>query len=213
MLGSIPAVSIFKMKNKYNQKYYLRQTQRGWLRKQYLIELKGGGCEKCGYKKCSRCLSFHHRNPDDKLFTLDLRQIGNKNWNVILAEFEKCDLLCMNCHGEVHDEETSKEYLKYEMIRKESHMMICLNCGEEFKICNSSVEKGGGKFCSIKCTQISRRKVDRPNKETLAKLLWEKPTTQIAEEFGVSDKAVGKWAKLYDLNKPPRGYWSKIKGN
>jgi hypothetical protein len=56
---------------------------------------------------------------------------------------------------------------------------------------------------------IKSRKVERPNKEDLEKLLWEKPTIQIAKQFGVSDKAVEKWAKQYKINKPPRGYWSK----
>lgn len=53
------------------------------------------------------------------------------------------------------------------------------------------------------------RKVNHPTKEILEKLLWKKPTTQIAEEFGVSDVAVGKWAKEYGLAKPSRGYWQK----
>lgn len=54
-------------------------------------------------------------------------------------------------------------------------------------------------------------KVIHPSKEELEKLLWEKPTTQIAEQFGVSDNAVAKWAKSYGLTKPPRGYWTKLK--
>ena len=52
------------------------------------------------------------------------------------------------------------------------------------------------------------RKVERPSKDILEKLMWEKPVTQIASDFGVSDKAVGKWAKTYGLIKPPRGYWT-----
>jgi len=55
---------------------------------------------------------------------------------------------------------------------------------------------------------INSRKVIRPSKEELEKLLWEKPTTQIAEQFGVSDKAIEKWSKNYGINKPPRGYWT-----
>ena len=55
--------------------------------------------------------------------------------------------------------------------------------------------------------RFGARRVERPSKEELSKLLWEKPTTQIASDFGVSDSAVGKWAKSYEINKPPRGYW------
>jgi 5-methylcytosine-specific restriction endonuclease McrA len=50
-----------------------------------------------------------------------------------------------------------------------------------------------------------------PNKEDLQKLVWEKPTTEVAKMFNVSGKAVEKWCKSFDINKPPRGYWSRIK--
>lgn len=56
---------------------------------------------------------------------------------------------------------------------------------------------------------LARRKVERPTKEELEKLLWEKPTTKLAEQFGVSDKAIEKWTKSYGLTKPARGYWAK----
>ncbi|MTW38125.1 hypothetical protein GM541_13815 [Streptococcus pneumoniae] len=55
------------------------------------------------------------------------------------------------------------------------------------------------------------RKVERPTKEDLEKLVWEIPTTHIAKKYGVSDKAVGGWCKAYGIDKPPRGYWMKEK--
>lgn len=58
-------------------------------------------------------------------------------------------------------------------------------------------------------SRIHTRKVERPHKEELEKLVWEKPTVQIAQDFGVSDKAVEKWCKTYGIEKPPRGYWVK----
>jgi hypothetical protein len=39
-------------------------------------------------------------------------------------------------------------------------------------------------------------------------LVWEKPTRRLAEDFGVSDKAIEKWCKAYGIPKPPRGYWA-----
>jgi hypothetical protein len=62
-------------------------------------------------------------------------------------------------------------------------------------------------------SSFQRRKVTRPIKEELEKLLWEMPTLQLAKRFGVSDKAIEKWAKSYDIIKPPRGYWSKLKSS
>ncbi len=57
--------------------------------------------------------------------------------------------------------------------------------------------------------QLKSRKVERPSKEVLEKLVWEKPTTKIGLDFGVTDKAVEKWCKLYNIDKPSRGYWLK----
>jgi len=53
-------------------------------------------------------------------------------------------------------------------------------------------------------------KIPWPEKETLAKLLWEKPTTQIAAGLGVSDTAVKKHCRQLGIAKPPRGYWAKL---
>ena len=85
--------------------------KRGLERKSKLIELSGGKCVKCGYSKCSRALSFHHRNPSDKKFPLSLNFIWSKPWQDIYDEWEKCDLLCMNCHTE----------LEYDLLKKDEN--------------------------------------------------------------------------------------------
>jgi 5-methylcytosine-specific restriction endonuclease McrA len=84
-------------------KYTGKQIQvRRLERKLQLILIKGGECQKCGYKKNYSALQFHHRNPKEKLFGLDCRNIGAKNWESLLKEMDKCDLLCGNCHSEYH---------------------------------------------------------------------------------------------------------------
>jgi hypothetical protein len=67
--------------------------------------MKGGKCTKCGYSKCLRALTFHHKDPTNKFFALDARGIQGSSWKKILEEAEKCELLCFNCHMEHHDEE------------------------------------------------------------------------------------------------------------
>ena len=59
--------------------------------------------------------------------------------------------------------------------------------------------------------KVHPKKIEWPSKEELEKLLWEKPTTSIAKDLGVSDKAVEKHVKKLGLAKPPRGYWIKQK--
>lgn len=70
--------------------------------KQKLVELRGGKCEICGYCKCLRALQFHHKNPAEKKFALS--QANTKRFALMLAEVEKCILLCANCHAEIEDE-------------------------------------------------------------------------------------------------------------
>ena len=53
-------------------------------------------------------------------------------------------------------------------------------------------------------------KIVWPSAEALEKLIWEKPTSQVAKDLGVSDKAIEKHCKKLALKKPPRGYWAKI---
>ena len=64
------------------------------------IEELGKKCFKCGYDKCRDALDFHHRDPNEKKMTLS----GNweKSWKIIYEEILKCDLLCSNCHRELH---------------------------------------------------------------------------------------------------------------
>lgn len=66
------------------------------------VEYKGGSCTICGYKKCARALSFHHLDPNKKDFGLSYKGI-TRSWEKTKRELDKCILLCMNCHMEVHD--------------------------------------------------------------------------------------------------------------
>ena len=70
-------------------------------RRRELIEMKGGGCEKCGYDENISVLSFHHRNPEIKNFNMSGNNLMRK-WDDVLEEAEKCVLLCRNCHRESH---------------------------------------------------------------------------------------------------------------
>jgi hypothetical protein len=69
-----------------------------------LVNLFGGECADCGFKydgTNARVFHFHHREPKFKSFTLG-NQLCNKAWDLILAEANKCDLLCANCHELKH---------------------------------------------------------------------------------------------------------------
>lgn len=105
-LNTKPKKDQFKLKNPQRQSSnpnnYGKQKERAAIRKREAIRLKGGKCSICGYCKNMGALEFHHRQPENKTFTLDARKLSNTNWESILIELEKCDLLCSNCHVEVH---------------------------------------------------------------------------------------------------------------
>jgi hypothetical protein len=64
------------------------------------VKRKGGKCQRCGYDKCIQSLVFHHRDPNQKSFGITEKL--DTNYEELIKEVKKCDLLCGNCHGEKH---------------------------------------------------------------------------------------------------------------
>ena len=67
--------------------------------KQKLVEYKGGKCKICGYNKYIGNLAFHHLDPSKKSFRISGKSISLEK---LKCEVDKCQLLCHNCHGELH---------------------------------------------------------------------------------------------------------------
>ena len=154
-----------------------------------LIEYKGGKCEICGYNKCLAALTFHHRDPSKKEFSISTK---NRTLERNKEEVDKCILLCCRCHAEEH------EKLQIEKIGKRSPVLkryiipvkICQVCNKEFKPFRRE-----SKTCSIKCRGISRRKTIRPAKHEIIALTETMSFVDIGKKYGVSDNAVRKWIK------------------
>jgi len=162
-------------------------------RKIEAIKLFGGKCCKCGYCKNYTALEFHHINPKEKDFVwTKLRELP---WVKIIKELKKCTLLCANCHRETHWPDANVD--KYEekkinslLNREVKPSGSCPRCG---------VDVYGTKYCSVKFCSIASRKVKRPSRKKLQKLMSENAMVKIASMYGVSDQAVRKWAKRYEL--------------
>ena len=84
------------------ERFHRYQERERRERKDKLVSLLGGECTVCGYKKCIAALEFHHRDPAQKAFQLSKEHLL-KRWPVVLAEAEKCDLYCANCHRELEE--------------------------------------------------------------------------------------------------------------
>lgn len=72
-------------------------------RKKKLIDMFGGGCSVCGYKKCLRALEFHHIDKGLKKF--NIASLGYTcSWERLVEEAKKCVIFCSNCHKEKEEE-------------------------------------------------------------------------------------------------------------
>ena len=89
-------------KEEYNENTYMKQKERGVSRKIELIKLLGGKCDICAYNKNIASLVFHHIDPSTKLFSLEMREMSSRPFDVLCKEVNKCRLLCANCHNELH---------------------------------------------------------------------------------------------------------------
>lgn len=72
--------------------------------KREAVKRLGGKCSKCGYNKSLAALNFHHKDPNQKEFGLSAKGITH-SWESYWEEAQKCELLCANCHAELHEQE------------------------------------------------------------------------------------------------------------
>lgn len=171
--------------------------------KEKCLKYKGGKCESCGYSKSKRALTFHHINSKEKEFGIGGSHC--RKWEDIKAELDKCQLLCMNCHMEEHERLDSKEFNLDAVAKKLINK--CTGCGYQKKIQSN----GLCKTCSP--PPAKPRWVDKiqwPSKEDLEKMVWSTPTSKLALQLGVGDKAIHKRCIKYGITKPGPGYWRKF---
>lgn len=162
-------------------------------------------------------------------------QLDHINWDRYDNRIENLRLLCPNCHSQqktsnkqkgekkinkititeekvldlarqlpsirqillkLHVADSSLNYEKIRKILKLNNLELDKNLKIEYKTDRNR-------------PRPQHRKVERPSKDQLEKLVWEESTVKLSKKFGVSDKAIEKWCKFYGINKPPRGYWAK----
>jgi endogenous inhibitor of DNA gyrase (YacG/DUF329 family) len=54
------------------------------------------GCARCGFNSHPEALDFNHIDPATKSFGLGGR--CHHSWEKVIAEINKCEVLCANCH-------------------------------------------------------------------------------------------------------------------
>src|SRR5690606_10576655 len=74
------------------------RRRRGDERKRLLNGIKlRRGCARCGYREHAAALDFDHKDPNKKKFNISTRYIHATDSD-LMAELNKCEVLCANCH-------------------------------------------------------------------------------------------------------------------
>lgn len=173
-------------------------------RKSDLIKVFHSKCCICGFDAYQEALEFHHVNPEEKSFGLTDSNAVTKALSKQLEEAKKCILVCANCHRGIHnghvilpsnykdfyDKDIAQQLLDELQAVKTHKKYYCQRCG---KTINRKAT-----FCP-ECAKLNSRKVNRPSRDDLKALIREKPFTQIALQFSVTDNTIRKWCDAYDL--------------
>ena len=191
------------MKTKEENVENVQRCQRR--KKLFAVESFGGKCQICGYDKCIDALEFHHIDKSTKKEKPSY-VIMRWSWENAKKELDKCILLCSNCHKEIHFKELNTDIVFTEkFLTKQNEYLIkyvkpwlekkCKYCDKTYST-KSDIQI----YCSKYCKSLDERKVERPSKEELKQLIDDKISwVQLGKMFGVSNNAVKKWAKRYNL--------------
>ena len=138
-------------------------------------------------------------------------ELHHKNMNHNDNRLENLQILCSNCHSLSHNYSNTnnkpksivnvtllEKYLSDDnninKQNKENSIKYCKHCGKKLK----SEQKA---YCSQSCAHAHVAKTPSKSKliEKLNEFNWNK--TKTGNYFGVSDNAVNKWIKKYDITK------------
>lgn len=149
-----------------------------------LVKAFGGRCQYCDKEFPVVVFDFHHLNPKEKSFGLGNGSTTRAK-SAYAEEAKKCCMLCANCHRLVENNEIDNTLL-YCNFDEELYFKTL----EELTITqkkNSTYEEK---------QQAHSRKPDR---DTLKSLIRTTPFIHIGNMFEVSDNAIRKWCRSYNL--------------
>lgn len=123
---------------------------------------------------------------------IDEDKLNNTDDNLeVLTELE---------HKRLHWQE--RHNLPSDYVWFESQHIPCEWCKQLFH-----TKYNGQTYCSKSCVSLSQPHKFPIDAEILSELVWKMPATEIAKIYGCSDRTIGKKCKLYNITKPPHGYW------
>lgn len=197
--------------------------------KRKAVAFLGGRCLRCGYSKCIDAMEFHHRDPNQKDFNLSVRGLYRR-FDLVQEELKKCDLLCANCHREVHADlwaaKTAQEVIPQRShwpskedltawVQKEPLLTLASRLGVSRSTVRNWCKVLGVPLPDHRSRLPGAKVVTRknptlwPDPDLLRSMVWKKSVLQLSKDLGVSEVAVKKHCKRLGIETPPRGYWGR----
>lgn len=96
-------------------------------------------------------------------------------------------------------DELKKLWFKEPRKKKETYELVCQQCGTKFRVPKHNKKGMNRKYCGNECAHIPLRKVERPTRERLKREIAQNSWKALERKYGVSDNAIRKWAKQYQL--------------
>ena len=126
--------------------------------------------------------------PEECVHHIDYNKTNNNPDNLMIFKTNSDHMAYHNGVKAILNEDGA--YMCPEKINKN----ICPVCGKNNKSSDAKM-----------CTECYKKDIIKniPSKEELLELIPIMPNTKIAQKYGVSDRAVGKWLVRYNI--PPRG--------
>jgi hypothetical protein len=125
-----------------NKEYYANKRREALAKRmKWINDLKNEkGCKVCGGKDD---LEFHHRDKSTKIMNVSRMVTCLVKMDILLAEIEKCDILCSKCHDSIHIKErilieeerieSEKRAKEYHQNYREEHREKAKNYGQQYR--------------------------------------------------------------------------------
>lgn len=197
-------------------------------RRQLLVQILGNKCALCGYSRCAASLDFHHINPDNKNYQLstgnchelerDLeeakkcilvcanchREIHNSNlydnYNLWDYQFYDYDLAKRALEIKKSGIYRNKRYNISDLCQDTNINFENVNSNTRYcSECGALITRHSKTGLCVECAHKRSRKVERPSREELKKMIRSMPFTEIGETYDCTESTIRKWCKTYKL--------------
>ena len=147
-----------------------------------LVKSFGNKCQVCGISYPQSVYDFHHLNPAEKEFGVGAQATTHSKADTA-REAKKCIMVCANCHRLIEHEDL------------DINGIVCAFDEDVYYSTLDNLIAKNKEDAESKPKNISKK----PSREVLKEQIRNTPFLQLGKVYGVSDNAIRKWCKSYNL--------------